>query len=151
MKTFLYYYFNNTSHKSLWLFQKYYWFFVGICTCTVSLICLSFVSKVSRKLDLVYGGGSVGLMGLVSKEVHRGGGHVLGYPHDITINCVFRCYGHFDNNILINVLIACFFFMHRIIPRTLMSKEVCGNYPLDQYFYESVCDGQYIVVIYIYM
>ncbi|KAK8585224.1 hypothetical protein V6N13_139159 [Hibiscus sabdariffa] len=33
---------------------------------------------VSRKLDLVYGGGSVGLMGLVSQEVHRGGGHVLG-------------------------------------------------------------------------
>lgn len=34
--------------------------------------------KVKRKLDLVYGGGSVGLMGLVSQEVHRGGGHVLG-------------------------------------------------------------------------
>ncbi|TYH30739.1 hypothetical protein ES288_A01G118600v1 [Gossypium darwinii] len=33
---------------------------------------------VSRRLDLVYGGGSVGLMGLVSQEVHRGGGHVLG-------------------------------------------------------------------------
>ncbi|EXB56348.1 hypothetical protein L484_024891 [Morus notabilis] len=33
---------------------------------------------VSRKLDLVYGGGSIGLMGLVSQEVHRGGGHVLG-------------------------------------------------------------------------
>ncbi|XP_041021857.1 cytokinin riboside 5'-monophosphate phosphoribohydrolase LOG5-like [Juglans microcarpa x Juglans regia] len=33
---------------------------------------------VSRGLDLVYGGGSVGLMGLVSQEVHRGGGHVLG-------------------------------------------------------------------------
>ncbi|KAH9759431.1 cytokinin riboside 5'-monophosphate phosphoribohydrolase LOG5 [Citrus sinensis] len=33
---------------------------------------------VSKKLDLVYGGGSVGLMGLVSHVVHRGGGHVLG-------------------------------------------------------------------------
>ncbi|KAB5557747.1 hypothetical protein DKX38_008656 [Salix brachista] len=33
---------------------------------------------VSRGLDLVYGGGSVGLMGLVSQEVHRGGGHVIG-------------------------------------------------------------------------
>ncbi|XP_062164183.1 cytokinin riboside 5'-monophosphate phosphoribohydrolase LOG5-like [Alnus glutinosa] len=33
---------------------------------------------VSRRLDLVYGGGSIGLMGLVSQEVHRGGGHVLG-------------------------------------------------------------------------
>lgn len=38
-----------------------------------------FSRKVSRRLDLVYGGGSVGLMGLVSQEVHRGGGHVLGY------------------------------------------------------------------------
>ncbi|CAK9154853.1 unnamed protein product [Ilex paraguariensis] len=33
---------------------------------------------VSRRLDLVYGGGSLGLMGLISQEVHRGGGHVLG-------------------------------------------------------------------------
>ncbi|KAK3427300.1 hypothetical protein EUGRSUZ_F03544 [Eucalyptus grandis] len=33
---------------------------------------------VSRGVDLVYGGGSVGLMGLVSREVHRGGRHVLG-------------------------------------------------------------------------
>ncbi|CAA6656082.1 unnamed protein product [Spirodela intermedia] len=33
---------------------------------------------VARKVDLVYGGGSVGLMGLVSQAVHKGGGHVLG-------------------------------------------------------------------------
>ncbi|OVA10880.1 Cytokinin riboside 5'-monophosphate phosphoribohydrolase LOG [Macleaya cordata] len=33
---------------------------------------------VSRRLNLVYGGGSVGLMGLVSQAVHQGGGHVLG-------------------------------------------------------------------------
>ncbi|KAL8199913.1 hypothetical protein R6Q57_013481 [Mikania cordata] len=33
---------------------------------------------VKRKVDLVYGGGSIGLMGLVSQEVHNGGGHVLG-------------------------------------------------------------------------
>ncbi|KAG6599111.1 Cytokinin riboside 5'-monophosphate phosphoribohydrolase LOG5, partial [Cucurbita argyrosperma subsp. sororia] len=33
---------------------------------------------VSRRLDLVYGGGSIGLMGLVSQEVHNGGGHVIG-------------------------------------------------------------------------
>lgn len=33
---------------------------------------------VSRRLDLVYGGGSIGLMGLVSQAVDRGGGHVLG-------------------------------------------------------------------------
>ncbi|KAF0917940.1 hypothetical protein E2562_021656 [Oryza meyeriana var. granulata] len=33
---------------------------------------------VERGIDLVYGGGSVGLMGLVSRAVHGGGGHVLG-------------------------------------------------------------------------
>ncbi|KAK9131237.1 hypothetical protein Sjap_011724 [Stephania japonica] len=33
---------------------------------------------VERKIDLVYGGGSVGLMGLVSRKVFDGGCHVLG-------------------------------------------------------------------------
>lgn len=33
---------------------------------------------VERKIDLVYGGGSIGLMGLVSKAVFDGGCHVLG-------------------------------------------------------------------------
>ncbi|XP_021611095.1 cytokinin riboside 5'-monophosphate phosphoribohydrolase LOG5 isoform X1 [Manihot esculenta] len=33
---------------------------------------------VERRLDLVYGGGSIGLMGLVSQAVHQGGGNVLG-------------------------------------------------------------------------
>ncbi|KAG0488862.1 hypothetical protein HPP92_007673 [Vanilla planifolia] len=45
---------------------------------------------VSRGIDLVYGGGSVGLMGLVSHAVHDGGRHVLGVipkslmPREIT-------------------------------------------------------------------
>ncbi|CAO2201987.1 unnamed protein product [Urochloa humidicola] len=33
---------------------------------------------ISRGIDLVYGGGSLGLMGLVSHTVHRGGRHVVG-------------------------------------------------------------------------
>nr|CAB3454124.1 unnamed protein product [Digitaria exilis] len=33
---------------------------------------------VARKVDLVYGGGSLGLMGEVSEAVHKGGGHVIG-------------------------------------------------------------------------
>ncbi|KAL9256048.1 Cytokinin riboside 5'-monophosphate phosphoribohydrolase LOG7-like protein [Drosera capensis] len=33
---------------------------------------------VERKIDLVYGGATVGLMGLVSQAVHDGGRHVLG-------------------------------------------------------------------------
>ncbi|KAH0460227.1 hypothetical protein IEQ34_010890 [Dendrobium chrysotoxum] len=45
---------------------------------------------VARGIDLVYGGGSVGLMGLVAHAVHDGGGHVLGVipkslmPREIT-------------------------------------------------------------------
>ncbi|CAL9114079.1 cytokinin riboside 5'-monophosphate phosphoribohydrolase LOG3-like [Musa acuminata AAA Group] len=45
---------------------------------------------VRRNIDLVYGGGSVGLMGLVSQAVHDGGRHVLGViprtlmPREIT-------------------------------------------------------------------
>ncbi|KAL6899435.1 hypothetical protein ACP4OV_006093 [Aristida adscensionis] len=33
---------------------------------------------VARNIDLVYGGGSVGLMGMVSQAVYNGGRHVLG-------------------------------------------------------------------------
>ncbi|KAG2690171.1 hypothetical protein I3843_09G171000 [Carya illinoinensis] len=33
---------------------------------------------VVRNIDLVYGGGSIGLMGLVSQAVHNGGRHVIG-------------------------------------------------------------------------
>uniref|UniRef100_A0A0D3AHL0 cytokinin riboside 5'-monophosphate phosphoribohydrolase n=1 Tax=Brassica oleracea var. oleracea TaxID=109376 RepID=A0A0D3AHL0_BRAOL len=33
---------------------------------------------VAKKVDLVYGGGSIGLMGLVSQAVHDGGRHVIG-------------------------------------------------------------------------
>ncbi|XP_074562732.1 cytokinin riboside 5'-monophosphate phosphoribohydrolase LOG3-like isoform X2 [Curcuma longa] len=45
---------------------------------------------VSRNIDLVYGGGSVGLMGSVSQAVHEGGRHVMGVipktlmPREIT-------------------------------------------------------------------
>jgi hypothetical protein len=34
--------------------------------------------QVERGIDLVYGGGSIGLMGLVSHAVHAGGRHVMG-------------------------------------------------------------------------
>ncbi|KAM0848997.1 hypothetical protein ACQ4PT_054010 [Festuca glaucescens] len=34
---------------------------------------------VERGIDLVYGGGSIGLMGIVSHAVHDGGRHVIGY------------------------------------------------------------------------
>lgn len=42
--------------------------------------------KVERRIDLVYGGGSVGLMGLVSQAVHHGGRHVLGFVLSLSIH-----------------------------------------------------------------
>ncbi|KAM7522362.1 hypothetical protein LguiA_012264 [Lonicera macranthoides] len=45
---------------------------------------------VERHIDLVYGGGSIGLMGLVSQAVYNGGRHVIGIipkilmPREIT-------------------------------------------------------------------
>ena len=44
----------------------------------VSKIHLRVYLQVEKKMDLVYGGGSVGLMGLVSQTVFDGGCHVLG-------------------------------------------------------------------------
>jgi predicted Rossmann-fold nucleotide-binding protein len=41
--------------------------------------------KVSRDIDLVYGGGSIGLMGLVSQAVHDGGRHVIGYYYFLKV------------------------------------------------------------------
>jgi predicted Rossmann-fold nucleotide-binding protein len=34
--------------------------------------------QVERNIDLVYGGGSIGLMGLISQVVFDGGRHVIG-------------------------------------------------------------------------
>lgn len=51
--------------------------FVVVCLiCGFTIWC---ELQVKRKIDLVYGGGSVGLMGLISQRVYDGGCHVLGY------------------------------------------------------------------------
>lgn len=87
--------------------------------------------KVSRRLDLVYGGGSIGLMGLVSQAVHRGGGNVLGYNQpSFTFSWVlshvysswFLLSCTLDQFFLF--LLCIWFTLDRIIPRTLMCKEV---------------------------
>ncbi|RWV90609.1 hypothetical protein GW17_00047172, partial [Ensete ventricosum] len=88
------------------------------------LVSSSIVLYVQRNIDLVYGGGSVGLMGLVSQAVHDGGRHVLGslllslslslsLSHSLSCTHVFW--------------ICC-----RVIPRTLMPREVC--LPVSYYF-----------------
>ncbi|XP_077246313.1 putative cytokinin riboside 5'-monophosphate phosphoribohydrolase LOG6 isoform X2 [Tasmannia lanceolata] len=82
---------------------------------------------VSRKVDLVYGGGSVGLMGLVSQAVHRGGGHVLGWDkqNNIRINKIIRFLIWVFFSFLTFVSWVC--FLYRIIPKTLMCKEITGE------------------------
>ncbi|KAL9319354.1 hypothetical protein ACSQ67_015871 [Phaseolus vulgaris] len=47
---------------------------------------------VERRIDLVYGGGSVGLMGLVSQAVHDGGRHVLGFVFFLSLNLILCLY-----------------------------------------------------------
>lgn len=72
-------------------------------------------------MDLVYGGGSIGLMGLVSQAVHRAGGNVLGY------SIISKLLSLLCSILLFGILFICLtglIFVHRIIPRTLMSKEV---------------------------
>ncbi|KAA3459619.1 putative cytokinin riboside 5'-monophosphate phosphoribohydrolase LOG6 [Gossypium australe] len=43
----------------------------------VFFLCRVVFGKVARSLDLVYGGGSIRLMGIVSKTVHRAGGNCM--------------------------------------------------------------------------
>ncbi|MBA0607682.1 hypothetical protein Godav_019952 [Gossypium davidsonii] len=57
---------------------------------------------VARRLDLVYGGGSIGLMGLVSQAVHHAGGNVLGYTHHSS-----STYELFTFLVLVNVSHIC--------------------------------------------
>lgn len=42
------------------------------------IVVLTVTLKVARSIDLVYGGGSIGLMGLISQAVYGGGRHVIG-------------------------------------------------------------------------
>ncbi|KAL5990605.1 hypothetical protein ACLOJK_011508 [Asimina triloba] len=55
---------------------------VALWTCSILIMGLlqrlEGFATVSRNIDLVYGGGSVGLMGLISQAVYDGGRHVIG-------------------------------------------------------------------------
>ncbi|XP_023515227.1 probable cytokinin riboside 5'-monophosphate phosphoribohydrolase LOGL10 isoform X4 [Cucurbita pepo subsp. pepo] len=71
---------------------------------------------VQRKIDLVYGGGSVGLMGLISQTVFSGGCHVLGY---VFIQIYISVY-HVANSVVS-------FMMYRVIPKALQIHEISGE------------------------
>jgi hypothetical protein len=56
--------------------------------CFVALIMSCYEFQVKRNIDLVYGGGSVGLMGLISQKMYNGGCHVLGYAYSFAVSFV---------------------------------------------------------------
>lgn len=56
-----------------------------------NILVLFGIEKVSRNIDLVYGGGSIGLMGLISQAVYEGGRHVIGWASSWS-GLVWWCY-----------------------------------------------------------
>lgn len=88
-------------------------------------------SQVKRKIDLVYGGANVGLMGTISQKVYNGGCRVLGYMPKTTSFVVFSTSSMFSfpsvSYILSSILLISLFvspFTCRIIPKALMPVEV---------------------------
>ncbi|MBA0650922.1 hypothetical protein Goklo_018296 [Gossypium klotzschianum] len=75
--------------------------------------------QVERRIDLVYGGGSVGLMGLVSQAVHDGGRHVLGFVFLISLT-KHHCLWNDTHPWLLD-------FACSVIPRTLMPTVIIGE------------------------
>lgn len=81
--SFLWLFCSVVSKRSLcvWFLASLNELGIGFCEFWANF-CLSAYSgcelQVKRKIDLVYGGGSVGLMGLISQKVYDGGCHVLG-------------------------------------------------------------------------
>lgn len=69
--------------------------------------------KVERRIDLVYGGGSVGLMGLVSQAVHHGGRHVLGFALSLS-SSLFT----FTHLYVCTYLLYSYDMMHLLVPST---------------------------------
>ncbi|XP_059649115.1 cytokinin riboside 5'-monophosphate phosphoribohydrolase LOG1-like isoform X1 [Cornus florida] len=82
---------------------------------------------VERKINLVYGGGSFGLMGLISRTVFDGGCHVFGYISKFCHNNLWFCFIYIfrlTNKIYIYIFI---FFLYRVIPKALLPHEISGE------------------------
>lgn len=97
--------------------------------------------QVSRNIDLVYGGGSIGLMGLISQAVYNGGRHVIGWASSFYFFAKYLIQDNWDfsgcvdimdmafnsTNFLLLLLFSLFFclvIVFRVIPKTLMPREV---------------------------
>lgn len=83
--------------------------------------------KVERKIDLVYGGGSVGLMGLVSQAVHDGGRHVLGFVplHNQSSLSSFLGFIIFFSLLFFNHASVCQFSMKLVLKADIMGSNAC--------------------------
>jgi hypothetical protein len=96
--------------------------------------------QVRRGINLVYGGGSIGLMGVIARTVRDGGCHVLGYPAALAastfffvcVTCTLFEYLMFWSWFSCLLLICS--FIHRVIPKALMPIEVCGFSSLQDLF-----------------
>lgn len=87
-------------------------------------------------IDLVYGGGSIGLMGFLSHAVHDGGRHVLGFILSLFFHFSFSLYASdfFYYGLMIDrslglvygfhkFLLVCF-LLGRVTTRSLLPSEV---------------------------
>ena len=85
--------------------------------------------KVERRIDLVYGGGSVGLMGLVSQAVHDGGRHVLGYVPPLPLTLSLSQTQCLNDN-CINGLCPSFIYSKGTLPEGRDHWIKCGSWLL---------------------
>lgn len=77
---FLLYCYISNSSKNIGLFSFCAIILLFRCfACMLLFTCFGLCWQVERRIDLVYGGGRLGLMGLISQTVLNGGCHVLGY------------------------------------------------------------------------
>lgn len=71
----------------------------------------------NRQIDLVYGGGSIGLMGQVAQTVKSGGGHVVGL--------VLTCAECTENRSLMSVRLYCQCILKMFFQRSCRTELFC--------------------------
>ncbi|KAH7665971.1 Cytokinin riboside 5'-monophosphate phosphoribohydrolase LOG protein [Dioscorea alata] len=77
---------------------------------------------VLKNIDLVYGGGSIGLMGLISQTVFNGGRNVIEYGSLFPKHLKKTPF----NENLLKLLTKSFLHVFCVIPKALMGKEITG-------------------------
>ena len=100
-------------------------YFLKLTTSSVQLfnIIINNGLQVVRNIDLVYGGGSIGLMGLVSQAVYEGGRHVLGYTYLVLSSYYFLPKITVIFSLITYLLIFFSFFFFFFLPLILQSNS----------------------------